>query len=139
MIGGCMDRPRPWLRYADVGDLGDTSVKFASMKVENAQGEKLGTVGGFVIDVDTARPYYVVVDSGGWFKTKHYLVPVGHARLDEPRGVMLADLTRERIKRFPGFDKVGSEKLRTQEPQQFAQSTASACSVTDIVIVRDVP
>ena len=134
-----MDRPRPWLRYVDVGDLDDTSGKFASMKVENAQGEKLGTVGGFVVDVDTARPYYVVVDSGGWFKTKHYLVPVGHARLDEARGVMLADLTRERIERFPGFDKDEFEKLSDRELQQFAQSTASACSVTDIVIVSDVP
>ena len=134
-----MDRPRPWLRYLNADDLDDTSVKFASLKVENAQGEKLGTVDGFIVDVDTARPYYVVVDSGGWFKSKHYLVPVGHARLDRERGVMLAGLTRERIKRFPGFDKDEFEKLSDQELEQFAQSTASACSVTEIVIVSDVP
>jgi hypothetical protein len=134
-----MDRPRPWLRYVNADDLDDTSVKFASMNVENVQGEKLGTVDGFIIDVDTARPYYVVVDSGGWFKSKHYLVPVGHARLDGERGVMLADLTRERIKRFPGFDKDEFEKLSDQELEQFAQSTASAWSVTEIVIVSDVP
>ena len=124
-----MDRPRPWLRYLNADDLDDTSVRFAGMKVENAQGEKLGTVDGFIIDVDTARPYYVVVDSGGWFKSKHYLVPVGHARLDGERGVMLADLTRERIKRFPGFDKDEFVKLSDQELEQFAQSTASACGV----------
>src|SRR3989442_12607459 len=134
-----MDRPRPWLRYVNADDLDDTTVKFASMRVENAQDEKLGTVDGFIIDVDTARPYYVVVDSGGWFKSKHYLVPVGHARLDEERGVMLADLTRERIKRFPGFDKDEFAKLSDQELEQFAQSTAAACSVTEIVIVSDVP
>ena len=134
-----MDRPRPWLRYLNADDLDDTSVRFAGMKVENAQGEKLGTVDGFIIDVDTARPYYVVVDSGGWFKSKHYLVPVGHARLDGERGAMLADLTRERIKRFPGFDKDEFVKLSDQELEQFAQSTASACGVTEIVIVSDVP
>src|SRR2546428_9516769 len=134
-----MDRPRPWLRYVNADDLDDTSVKFASMKVENAQGEKLGSVDGFIIDVDTARPYYLVVDSGGWFKSKHFLVPVGYARLDEERVVMLADLTRERIKRYPGFDKDEFAKLSDQELEQFAQSTAAACSVTEIVIVSDVP
>ena len=50
---------------------------------------------------------------------------------------MRADLTRERIKRFPGFDKNEFEKLSDQELKQFAQSTASACCVTDIVIVSD--
>jgi len=27
------------------------------------------------VDSASARPYYVVVDSGGWFKSKHFLVP----------------------------------------------------------------
>jgi hypothetical protein len=121
------------------GDLDDTTVKFGGLGVENAKGEQLGTVDGFIIDVDTARPYYVVVDSGGWFKSKHYLVPVGHARLDSDRGLVLADhLTRDRIKRFPGFDKAEFEKLSDQELEQLAQSTASACCMTDIVIVSDV-
>jgi hypothetical protein len=120
-------------------DLDDTSVKFGSLKVQNAEGAKLGTVDGFIIDVDTARPYYVVVDSGGWFKSKYYLVPVGHARLGSDRGVMLADLTRDRIKRFPGFDKDEFEKLSDLELEQFAQSTTSACCVTDIVVVSDAP
>jgi len=48
---------------------------------------------------------------------------------------MLADLTRDRIKRFPGFDKDEFEKLSDQELEQFAQSTASACAVTGVFVV----
>ena len=56
-----MDRPRPWLRYVNADDLDDTSVKFAGMTVENAQGEKLGTVSDRyqydrVKDRDAAEP-----------------------------------------------------------------------------------
>jgi len=130
-----MDRPRPWLRSVNADDLDAATVKFGDLSVENPEGEKLGKVDGFIIDVDTARPYYVVVDSGGWFKSKRYLVPIGHAALDPDRKLMLADLTRDRIKRFPGFDKDEFEKLSDQELERFAQSTASACVVTGVFVV----
>jgi hypothetical protein len=133
-----MDRPRSWLRYVAAGDLSETDVTFAGLPVENAEGEKLGKIDGFIVDANTARPYYVVVDSGGWFKSKRYLVPIGHAALDPGRKVLLADLSRERIKRFPGFDKDEFETLSEQELQQFAESTASACTVTEIVVVSEV-
>src|SRR2546430_1384211 len=77
-----MDHPRPWLRYVDASDLDDTTVKFDSLPVQSPAGEKLGGVDGFIIDVTSGRPFYVVVDSGGWFKSKHYLLPIGHAMLD---------------------------------------------------------
>jgi hypothetical protein len=114
-------------------DLDSATAKFGDLKVENPEGEKLGKVDGFIIHVDTAQPYYVVVDSGGWFSSKNYLVPIAFARLDPERHLMQADLSRERIKRFPGFDKDEFEKLSDQELEQFARSTASACSVTESV------
>ena len=27
---------------------------------------------GFIIDVNSARPYYVVVNAGGWFRSNHF-------------------------------------------------------------------
>src|SRR5690242_2113683 len=97
------DRSR--LRYVDADDLDDSTVKFDGMDVKNTAGEKLGDVDGFILDVASGRPYYVVVDSGGWFKSKLYLIPIGHARLSTGDDHLLADLTRERINRFPGFDR----------------------------------
>ena len=50
------------------------------MDVESPSGEHLGDVDGFIVDSESGRPYYVVVDAGGWFKSKHFLLPIGHAR-----------------------------------------------------------
>ena len=89
--GGVVDHPLPWLRYIDADAVGDQTLDFDGMKVRNAAMEKLGEVDGFIVDADSARPYYVVVDSGGWFKSKHFLVPIGHAKLDDDRCLALAD------------------------------------------------
>ena len=72
-----MDHALPWLRYLDAGDLDDSDVDFDGMRVESPTGEHLGDVDGFVVDSESGRPYYVVVDTGGWFKSKHFLLPIG--------------------------------------------------------------
>ena len=100
-----MDHPRPWMRYVAADDLDDDALDFDGLEVDGVSGEKLGEVDGFVIDVNSGRPYYVVVDAGGWFRSKEFLLPIGHARLDREREVLVADLTRDRVDKFPGFDK----------------------------------
>jgi hypothetical protein len=128
-----MDRPLPWLRYVDAADLGESDVDFDGMNVRSAVDEKLGEVDGFIVDADSGRPYYVVVDSGGWFQSKHYLIPVGHASLDTARRVLVTDVQHDRIERFPGFDKDRFEKLSQEEIEQFDLSTAAACCPTEAV------
>ncbi|MBI4486853.1 MAG: PRC-barrel domain-containing protein [Acidobacteria bacterium] len=133
-----MDHPRPWLRYVEASDLDNSAFDFDGLEVENAAGDKLGSVNGFILDADTGRPYYVVVDSKGWFKTKHYLIPVGHARLDADRKVLAADLTRDQIKKFPGFDLGKFEKWTDADIERFSRETADACCV-DVVVVSTEP
>jgi PRC-barrel domain len=128
-----MDRPLPWLRYVGAADLGESDVDFDGMNVHSAAGEKLGKVDGFIVDADSGRPYYVVVDSGGWFRSKHYLIPVGHASVDPERQQLVADLGRDRIERFPGFDKDQFEKLSAEEIEQLDRGTAAACCPTEAV------
>lgn len=129
-----MDRPYPWLKYADAGDLDDDTVDFDGLNVESPEGEHLGDVEGFIVDSDSGRPYYVVVDSGGWFKSKRFLLPVGHARLDSDADgdALIADVSRDRIERFPGFDKGEFEKLSADELKRFNDDTCAACSITTI-------
>jgi hypothetical protein len=122
-----MDHPRPWLRYVDAGDLDEQTVRFDGMNVDDPAGEKLGDVDGFIIDVDSGRPYYVVVNGGGWFRSKFFLLPVGHVRLASNSDAMIADVTRERVSRFPGFDRDEFEKLTDAELLQMDEQMIGAC------------
>ncbi len=51
-----MDHARPWLRYVEAGDLGDSALDCDGLNVENPSGDKLGDVNGFVLDADSGRP-----------------------------------------------------------------------------------
>lgn len=126
-----MDHPLPWLRYVDADDLDDQTVDFDGLKVRNDAGEKLGEVDGFIVDSDSGRPYYVVVENDGWFKSKHFLLPVGHARMDADNDALVADLPRERIDRFPGFDKDNFEKLSEGDLRRINDEICAACGTSD--------
>jgi hypothetical protein len=119
----------------DADDLDDDSVDFDDMNVQSASGEHLGKVDGFVVDSDSGRPYYVVVDASGWFKTKHFLLPVGHARLDANNEALTADLTKDRVERFPGFDKDEFEKLTPDDLKRFNDETCRACAIAGVSTV----
>jgi hypothetical protein len=133
-----MDHPRPWLRYVEAGDLDNSTINFDDLDVKNAAGDDLGDVNGFILDADTGQPYYVVVDSGGWFSSKHYLLPIGHARLAGDRKALIADLTRDHIKKFPGFDLDKFEKWSDADMDNFNRETTAACCV-DVTIVTTAP
>lgn len=130
-----MDHPLPWLRYVDAGDINDDTIDFDGMKVKSPSGDKLGDVDGFVVDSQAGRPYYVVVDAGGWFKSKHFLMPIGHVRLDADADSLVADVDRDRVSRFPGFDKDQFDKLTVTDLKRLNDDTCSACSIEGVAIV----
>jgi len=125
-----VDHPLPWLRYVNADDLDDDAVDFDEMDVESPSGEHLGEVDGFIVDSESGRPYYVVVDTGGWFKSRHFLLPVGHVRLDTDAEALKANLTRERVERFPGFDKDEFDKLTVADLKKFNDQTLQVCALT---------
>ena len=122
-----MDHPRPGLRYVDADDLESPSIKFDGQTVESTSGESLGRLDGFIIDIRSARPYYVVVDAGGWFTSKYFLLPIGHVGLNPANNHLVADLPRERVKRFPGFDRKEFEKLSDAELNRMDEQMVAAC------------
>jgi hypothetical protein len=115
------------LRYVNAVDLDNSPTHFETVVVEGADGQKLGHINGFVLDLPTARPYYVVVDAGGWFKSKYFLVPIGHARLDTSRNRLVTDLERERVERYPGFDREEFESLSEEELKRLDEQVVTAC------------
>ena len=90
-----MDHPRQGFRYVDAKDLDESGMKFDGVEVEGSDGEKLGEVEGFIIDVVARRPRHVAV-AAGWFFHKHFLLPIGHVTLQEGGTKLRADLTKVR-------------------------------------------
>jgi PRC-barrel domain len=122
-----MDHPRSWMRYLAASDLDDGTLDFAGFEVDGIDGNKLGKVDGFIVDISSGRPYYVVVDGGGWFRSKFFLVPIGHVRLDAERKALVSDLGRDRVEHFPGFDKAEFDRLSDDEITRLAGRIASSC------------
>jgi hypothetical protein len=132
-----VDHPLPWLRYVDADDLDDQTFDFDGLKVRNDAKETLGEVDGFIVDSQSGRPYYVVVDAGGWFKSKHYLMPVGHARMDADNDALVVDLTKDRIERFPGFDKDNFEKMSETDIRAINDEICTVTSATGVSYSSD--
>ena len=122
-----MDHPRPGLRYVSVKDLDGGRQTFEDFTVEDPGGERLGVLEGFVVNVNDTRPYYAVVDGGGWFKSKHFLLPIGHVALDNESHRLIADVTKDHVKRYPGFDLDEFRKLSDDELYRMAQQMVAAC------------
>jgi PRC-barrel domain protein len=123
-----MEHPRPGLKYVDADDLDKSAFDFDGIEVVDPVGEKLGVVDGFIIDVNQARPYHVVVEAGHWYKHKHFLLPIGHVSLEAAAKRLVADVPRARAERFPGFRRSEFEQLTDQDLALLASSLASACA-----------
>jgi hypothetical protein len=131
-----MDRPRPNLRYVDAKDLDDKAIKLRGLEVDSSNGEKLGKLEGFIIDSNTGRPYHVVVGSGGWFRHKHFLLPIGHVALPPARKTLVADLTKDRVERFPGFDKDEFKQLSEADLKTLDNTMSTMCCPDDAVAIE---
>jgi hypothetical protein len=129
-----MDHPRPNLRYVDAKALDDTAMKLRGLKVESNRHEELGKVEGFILDSNTGRPYHVVVGTGGWFKHKHFLLPIGHVTLAPSNDRLIADVGKDRVERFPGFDKDEFKKMSEDDLKKLEAPTIAACCPDEVVL-----
>jgi len=98
-----MDRPPSRLRYVDAAQLDSRVLNLDGLDVRNTRDEHIGDVEGLLIDSVSGRPRYLVVDSGGWFVGRRYLVPVGQVSFEATRKALVVDLDRDTIKRYPEF------------------------------------
>ena len=122
--------PTPYssrLRYVDADAIDDTVIDFDDLNVRAADGEKLGEVEGFIIDPELRRAYYIVVDSGGWFSSRHYLVPIGHASVDAREQALQLDIGRDAVQSYPEFDPDGFSTLTDDDLRRFETRTLTAC------------
>ena len=75
--------------------------------VRNPQNEDLGKVEDIMLDVQTGRIAYAVLSFGGFLGVgnKLFAVPWNAFTLDSPRHAFVLDVTKERLREAPGFDK----------------------------------
>jgi hypothetical protein len=115
------------LRYLDADDIDDSAVAFDDLDVRASDGSKLGDLDGFVLDSTSGRVFYAVVDSGGWFTSRRFLLPIGHAQLDRERRALTIDVTKDAIRRYPEFDAQRFREFSDDEMRAFEQRMAVAC------------
>ena len=126
------------LRYLDADDVDDAVVDYDGLDVRGPGEDTIGQVKGFIVDALAGRVYYVVVDSGGWFRSRRFLLPIGHATLDSERKSLSVDVTRDRLTRYPEFDEDRFRTFSDEELRTFETRVATACcpdeSLTDVSV-----
>ena len=115
------------LRYLAADDVDDGVVDFDSLDVRSPDGEKLGEVKGFIVDLASARALYVVVDSGGWFRSRRFLAPIGHAVIDQARRALGLDISKERLQEYPEFDESRFREFSDADLRSFETRMAAVC------------
>ena len=94
-------RYRSRLRFVGAKELPEAHEH--DIHLHNHAGEHLGTLDGFVVDSESGRPIYYVIDSRGWFAGRRYVVPVGQIEAEESAGALRTALTRAELARYPEF------------------------------------
>jgi hypothetical protein len=122
------------LRYLDADDVDDSVVDFDGLDVLGVEDEKLGEIDGFIVNADTARLLYAVVDSGGWFTSQRFLLPIGHlSPIDRNAGNVRTDLSKEALQGYPAFDGDRFREFSDEELRSFELTAAAACCPDDVV------
>ena len=81
--------------------------KIIGSKVLNMKGEELGVIKDIVIDIDTGRALYAVMDFGSFLGMGGKLFPVPWQSLASlpSEGIFFLDISKEKLEKAPGYDK----------------------------------
>jgi hyperosmotically inducible protein len=76
------------------------------LKLENNEGQKVGSVEDLAIDLQAGRVVQLIVSTGGFLSMgeRHSAVPPGRVHFREAGKPLLFDITREKLKSAPAFE-----------------------------------
>jgi hypothetical protein len=92
------------LRYLDADDVEDSAVDFDDLDVHGNDGEKLGELDGFLVEHGAGTVRYLVVDSGGWFTSRRFLLPAEHVTVDRDAKRIRVGVSKASLRTHPEFD-----------------------------------
>jgi sporulation protein YlmC with PRC-barrel domain len=88
----------------------DESEDIRGAKLYGLDDEKLGKIDDVIFDHTTGLIRYVVVDTGGWLKTKKFIVPGGRLRASTKHDDDFSvELTKAQIENFPPYSETDLE------------------------------
>jgi len=118
------------LSHADV----DTDANLEGYDVIDSSGEKIGDIDSVIADGDSMQLRYLVVDSGGWFSSKKFVVPVGDVqRIDEnDKRVYFKSVSRQNLQggSYPRYDESWWDNNDHANFSQHEQQVAAAYPAT---------
>lgn len=120
------------LRYLDADDVDDSVIDFDGLDVRGTDNAKLGDVDGFLVDPASGRVLYTVVDSGGWFSSRRFLLPIGHAVVDRQGGALRVDVSHDALRTYPEFDEKRFTALSDAELTAYESRMAGVCCPDDL-------
>ncbi len=121
---GTFAGPPARLRYVALDAL--PSVNYTGMHAVNRFNERVGDLSGFIVDGTTGRPYYLVIDSGGVFRTRQYLVPVGRSRADLGARAVRIDVQTDTLAKYPEFNDARFERMTDEEIDRYERAVLDA-------------
>jgi sporulation protein YlmC with PRC-barrel domain len=111
-------RDEVWSAYSHFRD-------FQGIKVENVDGEKIGTVNDLIIELRSGMPQYVIVSSGRFVvgHRRSVIVPISAIALRTAKaGIAAVDITRGQWKYAPEFSRKDLEWIgRPEKARQIAR------------------
>ncbi|MGC1242960.1 MAG: PRC-barrel domain-containing protein, partial [Chryseosolibacter sp.] len=84
-----------------------TATSIIGDKVENQQGEDLGTIDNLMINIRTGRVEYAVIEYGSFLGIggKLFAIPFEELRVLPERRVFVVNRDKDYLRMSPGFDK----------------------------------
>jgi hypothetical protein len=83
------------------------------------------------VDPSSGRVLYTVVDSGGWFTSRRFLLPIGHVTVDGEAGAMRVDVSREALRSFPEFDEGNFRDYSDEDLRSYEHRMIEVCCPDD--------
>jgi len=94
-------------------------------KVYGRNDEKLGTIDDVIFDHATGDIQYIVVDTGGWFSTKKFLVPAHRLHTStHDEGASSVNLDKEQVESLPRYDESDLESQKRWQSYEKSYSDA---------------
>ena len=83
------------------------SANLLGTALKDGSGRKLGTIREVFLERDTGHARFVIVELGGLLRAagKYYPVPWRTLKFDEKTSEYLADLTKDKLKGGPAYDR----------------------------------
>jgi hypothetical protein len=114
------------LRYLDADDLDDSIGRFNDLEVYGNDGAQLGELDGFLVEHGAGTVHYLVVDSGGWFTSRRFLLPAEHVTVDREANAVRANVSKASLQGYPDFDEDRFGRFSDDEYHAYRRRLGSA-------------